>query len=208
MNIENDLLNIAKRIRALAQTGLVYVESEYDIDRYKELLDLSNRMTALISGNEVSVIADSFRVEKDYVTPKVDVRAVVFNDKDEVLMVQERADNGWTLPGGWADVGYSPGEVAVKEVKEETGLDVEPVRLLAVTDKRCHPHPPHTHYVYKIFILCRLVGGNFTSAFDILDKGFFAQNALPPLSEERILKSQIDMMYEYKNNPTKEAYTD
>lgn len=208
MNIENDLLNIAKRIRALAQTGLVYVESEYDIDRYKELLDLSNRMTALISGNEVSVIADSFRVEKDYVTPKVDVRAVVFNDKDEVLMVQERADNGWTLPGGWADVGYSPGEVAVKEVKEETGFDVEPVRLLAVTDKRCHPHPPHTHYVYKIFILCRLVGGNFTSAFDILDKGFFAQNALPPLSEERILKSQIDMMYEYKNNPTKEAYTD
>lgn len=208
MILENNLINIAKRIRALAQTGLVYVESEYDIERYEELVNLSDQITSLISGNEVSVIAKSFRIEDDYVTPKVDIRAVVFNESNELLMVQERADNCWTIPGGWADVGYSPGEVAAKEVKEETGLDVEPIRLLAIMDKRCHPHPPHTHYVYKVFILCRLIGGTFNTTFDILDKGFFAQNNLPPLSEERILKSQIDMMYEYKDDPSKEAYTD
>jgi len=208
MEIEKELLNIAKRVRALAQTGLVYSDNAYDSERYEELVNLSNAMTGIISGNDISVISDCFVVEKDYVTPKVDIRAVVFNDKDEILLVQERADKGWSIPGGWADVGFSPGEIAVKEVKEETGLDVKPVRLLAVLDKKCHPHPPHTHYAYKIFILCELLGGSFTETFDIIDKGFFKQDELPQLSEERILKSQIDMMYDYKNNPDKAAFAD
>lgn len=208
MKIEKELLEIAQKIRALSQTGLVYSDNEYDTERYEELLHLSNSMTALISGNEVSVIEGCFRVEDDYVTPKVDVRAVVFNDKNEILLVQERADGGWAIPGGWADVGYSPTEVAVKEVKEETGLNVEPIQLLAVLDKKCHNHPPAPHYAYKIFILCKWIDGEFTSAFDILDKGFFKQNELPPLSEERTLKSQIDLMFEYKNNPDKKAIVD
>jgi len=208
MKIENDLLNIVKRVRALAQTGLVYQDNDYDRERYEELVELSDRMTALVTGNEVSVIRDCFRVEDDYVTPKVDIRAVVFNDNDELLMVQEKADGGWSIPGGWADVGYSPSEVAVKEVKEETGLDVEAVRLLAILDKRCHPHPPHTHYAYKVFILCRLTGGEFAATFDILDSGFFPLDKLPPLSEERILKSQIEMLYDLKIHPEKPAVTD
>lgn len=208
MKIEKELLEIAQRIRALSQTGLVYSDNEYNTERYEELLHLSNSMTALISGNEVSVIEGCFRIEDDYVTPKVDVRAVVFNDKDEILLVQERADGGWAIPGGWADVGYSPKQIAVKEVKEETGLNVEPIQLLAVLDKKCHNHPPAPHYAYKIFILCKWIDGEFTSAFDILDKGFFKQNELPPLSEERTLKSQIDLMFEYKNNPDKKAIVD
>lgn len=208
MKIEKDLLNIAKRIRALAQTGLVYNEDDYDRERYEEMVTLSNQMTALISGNDVSVIAGCFRIEDDYVTPKVDVRAVVFNDKDEILLVRESADGCWAMPGGWADVGFTPSEVAIKEVKEETGLDVEAVRLLAVLDKRCHPHPPHSHYAYKLFILCRLTGGEFSDTFDILDKGFFAKDALPPLSEERTLQSHINMAYEYKSNPQKAAHAD
>lgn len=208
MRIENELLDIAQRIRALSQTGLVYSDNEYNTERYEELLHLSNAMTALITDNDVSTIEGCFSVENDYVTPKVDIRAAVFNDKNEILLVQERADGGWAMPGGWADVGYSPKEVAVKEVREETGLCVEPVRLLAVLDKRCQNHPPAPHYAYKIFILCKLIGGEFTSAFDILDKGFFKQDEIPPLSEERTLKSQIDLMFEYKKNPDKEALVD
>jgi len=208
MKIERELLDISKRIRALAQIGLVYSESEYDTERYEELTELSDRMTALVTGNEVSVITGCFRVEDDYVTPKVDIRAVVFNDKDEILLVRERADGGWAMPGGWADVGYTPGEVATKEVGEETGLQVKPVRLLAVMDKKCHPHPPHTHYVYKLFILCQLTGGEMRASFDILDCGFFAKDNIPPLSEERTLMNHIEMMYEYKDNPGKPAYTD
>lgn len=208
MKIERELLEIAKRLRALSQTGLVYSEDDYDRERYEEMVELSNRMTALITDNEVSVIAGCFRVEDDYVTPKVDIRAVVFNEKDEILLVKERADGGWAMPGGWADVGFTPSEVAVKEVKEETGLNVEPVRLLAVLDKRCHPHPPHTHYAYKVFILCQLTGGEFADTFDILDRGFFDKDNLPPLSEERTLLSHIEMAYEYKDDPSKTAYTD
>jgi len=201
--IEKELNEIAQRIRALSQNGLLYSDNEYDTERYEELQTLSDRITSLLSGNKISDIRKCFRIEDDYVTPKVDIRAVVFNEKKELLLVKERADGAWSLPGGWADVGFSPKEVAVKEVKEETGLDVQPVRLLAVMDKKHHNHPPALHYVYKIFIQCELTGGSFNTAFDILDKGFFKQNELPSLSEERILKEQLDLMFEYENNPGK-----
>lgn len=208
MQIEKDILTIVSRIRALSQTGLVYAADEYNTERYQELLSLSNQITALVTNNQLSDIESCYRIETDYVTPKVDIRAVVFNDNEEILLVQERADGGWAIPGGWADVGYSPSEIAVKEVKEETGLDVKPIRVVAIHDKRCHPHPPAPHYAYKIFILCELIGGEFTSAFDILDKGFFTQNNIPPLSEERTIMSQIDLMFEYRNNPDKPAEID
>lgn len=208
MSKEEELLNIAKQIKAMAQTGLIYSDNDYLTERYHELIGLSNSMTSILTNNTI-VPVSNFKIEADYVTPKVDIRAVVFNDIDQILLVQESADGGWSIPGGWADVGLSPKEVAVKEVKEETGLDVKALHLLAVMDKKCHPHPPHTHYVYKIYILCTLVGGSFTSTFDILDKGFFSQDNLPsPLSEERTLKSQIDLMFEYKSNPSKAAYSD
>lgn len=205
---EKKLITIANRIRSLAQNGLVYADNEYDTERYEELLNLSNEMTALIAGSTLQEIKDCFVTEKDYVTPKVDIRAVVFNEKDQILLVKEKMDGCWSLPGGWADVGYSPSEVAVKEVKEETGLEVKASRLLAVLDKKCHNHPPALHYAYKIFILCEIAGGSFKSVFDILDKGFFDQNDLPPLSLERVLKEQIDLMYEYKRDPGKEATID
>lgn len=205
---EKELVNIANRIRTLAQNGLVYSTNEYDTERYTELFELSDKILFWVSGHDVSEIHHCFALEKDYVTPKVDVRAVVFNDRGEILLVREKADGLWSLPGGWADVGYSPKEVAVKEVKEETGLDVEPVKLLAVHDKKCHNHPPALHYAYKIYILCNIVGGEFNTAFDILGKGFFAQDDLPALSLERVLKEQIDLMFEYKDNPTKEAEVD
>ncbi len=205
---EKRLIKIAQRIRALSQNGLVYAGDEYEIERYEELFDLSNEITAILTANDIEVIRNCFKPADDYVTPKVDIRAVVFNEKNEILLVKERADGCWSLPGGWADVGYSPKEVAQKEVKEETGLDVKAVRLLAVLDKKCHAHPPAPHYAYKIFILCEITGGEFTGAFDILDKGFFNKNNLPPLSEDRVIKSQIDLMFDYKENPQKEAIVD
>lgn len=203
-----ELIVIANRIRALSENGLLYSLSEYDTERYTELLDLSDKIVSSVSGHTLTEIKACLALENDYVTPKVDVRAVVFNDKNEILLVKEHSDGFWSLPGGWADIGYSPKEVAEKEVAEETGLTVKATRLLAVMDKKCHPHPPALHYAYKIFILCEITGGAFTSAFDILDRGFFPQDKLPPLSEERVLKSQINLMYEYKNDPDKKAIID
>lgn len=198
-NIAKHIVTLAQRIKALSQNGLLYSNNEYDTDRYTELSGIADELLSDISGNAPEKIAQCFPPEDDYVTPKVDIRAAVFDEQGRILMVRER-DGLWSVPGGWADVGYSPREVAVKEVKEETGLDVRPVRLIAVHDKKCHAHPPATHYAYKILILCEIIGGEMTSAFDILDRGFFAVDALPPLSEERIIKEQIDMMVNCRND--------
>ncbi|MDL2222994.1 NUDIX hydrolase N-terminal domain-containing protein [Bacteroidales bacterium OttesenSCG-928-M11] len=208
MNINKEILLITQKIRTLSRNGLVYVDNEYDKERYEELLKLNDRLTALVTNQTEEAIRSTYVLEKEYTTPKVDVRSVIFNEKDEILLVKERADGLWSLPGGWADVGFSPKEVAEKEVEEETGLKVKAGRLLAVMDKKCHNHPPANHYAYKIFILCEIIGGQMREAFDILDKGFFKQDSLPPLSEERVLQTQIDLMFEYKNDPTKAAYVD
>ena len=112
------------------------------------------------------------------------------------------------MPGGWADIGATPSEVAVKDVKEETGLDVKPNKLLAILDKRCHPHLPQADYVYKFFIHCELMPSNFIDVFDILDKGFFAKDAIPSLSLNRVLPSQINLMFEYLNNPLEDTLID
>ena len=153
MSRSKELILLAQRIRALSQTGVVYSLSEYDTERYEELSRLSDEITALATGLKPDDVASGYRPAQEYVTPKVDIRAVVFNEKDEILLVREKMDGCWSLPGGWSDVGYSPKEVAAKEVKEETGLDVLPVRLLAVMDMSKHPHPAIPYYVYKFFIL-------------------------------------------------------
>lgn len=203
-------LAMAKRIQAIAQAGLFYSQSPYDQDRYQELSDLSVQILSKLSDEPVEKIGTLFTEERDgYQTPKVDVRAVVFNEKNEILMVKERVDDRWALPGGWADVGYTPSEVAVKEVKEETGLDVKTVRLLAVMDKKNHPHPAEAWYVYKLFILCEKIGGEISQdTMETSDIQYFASEQLPPLSEPRNLESQIQMMFDYKNNPNKEVYFD
>ena len=112
------------------------------------------------------------------------------------------------MPGGWGDIGATLAEVAVKEVKEETGLDVKPNKLLAILDKRCHPNPPQADYVYKFFIHCELMPSNFIDLFDILDKVFFVKDAIHTLSLNRVLPSQINLMYEYLNNPLEDTLID
>lgn len=199
---------MAQRMRALAQNGLTYSLSEYDTERYEELLTLSDRLASLVTHCPIEQIKACYTLQKEYATPKVDIRAVVFNEKNEILLVKEKMDGCWSLPGGWSDVGYSPKEVAVKEVKEETGLDVRAVRLLAVMDMSRHPHPVLPFYVYKFFILCERVGGEFTEAFDILGKGFFPRHQLPPLSLERVLPEQIEQMFVYRENPSADIYLD
>ena len=203
-----ELIMLAQRIRALSQTGLAYSHNAYEIERCRELIDISNRITSIVSGVGEDAINTCYTPVKEYITPKVDIRAVIFNENDEVLLVREKADGRWSMPGGWSDVGYTPTEVAVKEAKEETGLDVRVVRLLAVMDKRCHAHPVSPFYIYKMFILCEVIGGQFCETFDILDRGFFPLHNLPPLSLDRILPEQISLMNELRLNPSAPVYLD
>ena len=201
------LLEIAKRLQSIAQAGLTYSENKYDLDRYQQLRELSVEMLNELTDENILKISNLFTNEKGYQTPKVDVRGVVFKE-DKILMVKETIDGKWSLPGGWADIGLTPFEVAKKEVFEESGLEVKPLRLLAVHDKKCHPHPVDIYHVYKMFILCEILGGEMRGSMETSEVNWFGLHELPPLSELRITASQIQLMFEYKNYPEKNVICD
>ena len=198
--MHHNWLNTAQHIQSIAQAGLTYCENDYDRERYQELLQISAHILADYTDTSFEKITDLFEREKGYLTPKVDIRGVIFQE-DKLLMVQEKSDGCWTVPGGWADVGYSPSEIAVKEVQEEAGIDVVPERLLAVLDKKCHAHPPTPYYTYKIFILCRYVSGTVAPGAETQGAGFFALSELPSLSEERLTKSQAELLFNLYLHP-------
>jgi ADP-ribose pyrophosphatase YjhB (NUDIX family) len=200
-------LELAKQLQAIAQSGLEYSSNIYDIERYKQVRKLSIEIMHAFTGKPMARLLNIFASEKGYQTPKVDVRGVVFRN-DKILLVQEKIDERWSVPGGWADIGLTPFEVAMKEVYEEAGLEVLPVRLLAVFDKKCHRHPPDMYHVYKLFILCEELGGTIKGGSETSEVNFFGLDELPPLSEPRITEEQIKMMFEFKNSPQKSALCD
>lgn len=203
----NKWLAFAKRVQAIAQAGLTYAVNGYDTERYEELSAISVQIMQELSGEEPAKIRALFTNETGYQTPKVDVRAAIFAE-NKILLVHEKIDNCWSLPGGWADVGYSAAEVAVKETREEAGLEVKPVRLLAVLDKKYHPHPPSPYYTYKMFIRCEVIGGSLQQGMETQGVGFFERDNLPELSVERNTVSQIHMLFAYLDNPEKETVFD
>ena len=197
-------VSVSQRLQALAQTGLAYTESEYDRERYREINAIGQQIMAQLSNVNIEHIIQLIPDEIGYRTPKVDIRAIIFRGTDELLMVQEKIDNNrWTVPGGWADIGYSPFEVAEKEVWEETGLQVKAKRLLAVFDKKMHPHPYQPWYVYKLFILCEETGGellaqtNETSGIAWIPKKELSNLSL---STDRATYSQLAKMFEFLTN--------
>jgi ADP-ribose pyrophosphatase YjhB (NUDIX family) len=203
-----DILEELKRLKAIADTGLLYCKNDYDKERYSELTEISFRLLHYISGHDLDALKTCFPPVADYPTAKVDIRGLVLSAEKEILLVKESADGRWSLPGGWADIGSSPKEMVIKELREETGLDVIPKALLAVFDKRFHPHPPQPFYVYKMIFYCEPVSFNIRKGFDVLDVQHFAIDNLPELSEDRILKSQIELVYEKVMTLNYQAYTD
>lgn len=192
-------LEWAKQIQAISQAGLTYSKDMYDLERFEMLRDLSVEILSEYTGVEQEQVRSLFAGEKGYATQKVDVRAVVFRD-ERLLLVREKVDGDWALPGGWADIGLSPKEVAAKEVLEESGLIVEPVRLLAVLDKKFHDHPPEPWHVYKMFVLCEETGGEARAGMETMEVGFFSKDRLPPLSRERNTLKQVLWLFETKGN--------
>lgn len=204
----SQLLNLAKRVQAMAETGQHYADNDYDLDRYTELDKIAIEMISLIMGTKIESVKSGIREMNGYRTPKVDVRAVVFNAKKELLMVREEADGCWSLPGGWADVGFTPAEIAIKETLEEAGMEVEPVRVLAIFDKKCHSHPPDIHYAYKIFIECKSLNNKLKTGYETSDAGFFPLNNIPKLSTPRNTMGQIEMMFQFEKGMFNWPYID
>lgn len=200
-------MEVAKKIQAIASAGLTYSEGKYDLERYEQLKELSYEMLSNYTECDMEIIRNLFDNEKGYITPKVEVRAVVFQD-GKILMVQEEADGKWSIPGGWADIGYSPGEVAVKEVLEESGWIVEPVRLLGVLNKKEVHNRPLAFHEYKIFISCKITGGEAKIGIETKAVEFFDRNNIPELSQERVTNEQIKLMFEFLDKEDKDAIFD
>jgi len=193
-------LGWAKRLQTMAQTGLTYARDPYDIGRYHEITEIAAEMMARGTGMPIAQVRDAFAFDVGHATPKLDVRTAVFRAGArgmEILLVREMSDGLWTLPGGWADVGESPSEAAAREVLEESGYVVRITRLLALFDKRKHPHPPDVYYIYKLFFAGEIVGTNGTQGDGKETDGvaFFPRDALPPLSVKRALPSQIESLF-------------
>jgi ADP-ribose pyrophosphatase YjhB (NUDIX family) len=200
MKNQTELLQLVKQVQALAENGLYYSENDYDLDRYQALEEISLRMLSLVTGLSEETIRVATPERNGYRTPKVDVRAVIFNNRDEILMVKERIDSRWSLPGGWCDVGYTPTETAEKEVLEEAGIVVKVSRLLAVFDKKCHDHPEDLFYAYKIFLECKAENYDISTGMETLDVGFFPKDHLPELSTPRNTANQIRKMFDFHFN--------
>jgi len=196
---KDDILVWARKVQAVAQTGLAFTHDPYDRERYTQLQEL----VAAILAKELDIPVDRAKSlwdqEDGYATPKVDVRGAVF-DGDKVLLVRERSDGKWTFPGGWVDVNDAPSEAVVREIFEESGYHAKAIKLAALVDKNRHPHPPSAHHIYKLFFLCELTGGTATISNETDAVEFFPVNALPELSTGRTLASQIARMYEHQLN--------
>jgi len=198
--VEPNWLTWAKRLAALAQDGLTYSDNEYEIDRYNQIRQVASEMMAAGFQLETRTFLDLFAREQGYATPKVDVRGAVFRD-DKILLVREKIDGGWTLPGGWADPCQSPSEAVAREVFEESGFEVRVVKLAAVYDRSKHPHlPPMPFHLYKLFFLCEITSGAATESYETTGVDFFAEDPLPPLSISRTLPFQIARLFEHYRN--------
>ncbi|MFJ7933815.1 NUDIX hydrolase [Sporosarcina sp. NPDC096371] len=200
-------LEWAQRIQALSQSGLAFSKDIYDIERYEELRMISAEIMQDHTGLEMQKIKDLFLNETGYQTPKVDVRGVIFQD-DKLLMVKEKLDNRWSLPGGFCDIGLSAAENIIKEIKEESGYDAVPTKLLALWDKNKHLHPPQPYHYYKIFIQCEIIGGQPVTGIETSDIQFFSESTIPTLSTDRVVASQINTLFEFLKDPNKATLFD
>jgi ADP-ribose pyrophosphatase YjhB (NUDIX family) len=199
-------IEIAKKINSIAQTGLTFTKDKFDKERYLELQELSLTIMNNIMEIDTSKLDFVFNRDIGYQTPKVGIRAVVFQD-DRILLVKEKMDGRWSLPGGYADTGMLPSEIAINEVKEESGFDVKPTRILGLIDYNKYQEKPFPFDVYQLFMECEITGGQAQTGIETSDVGFFEISDLPELSERRVTKEQILKMYElYKDKELKPIF--
>jgi len=202
--VSTNRLDWARRLQSIAQTGLAYGEpTVYDRDRYEQIRRIAAEM---ISANgEADEFEAVFAAEAGHATPKLDVRGAVFRD-DAILLVREKVKKSagtWTLPGGWVDIGESPSEAVVREVREESGYQTRAVKLLALYDRNRHPHPPNPWHIWKACFLCELVDHTQHELDDeIAEARFFNRDELPELDTARITPdSYIERFYAHREHP-------
>jgi ADP-ribose pyrophosphatase YjhB (NUDIX family) len=184
-------LEWAREIHALAQTSQHYARGTFERERAERLLEIAAEIVSEHSVLEFNEVKQAFRAQPGYVTPKVDVRGALIQD-GKILMVREALDGGWTLPGGWADVGETPSIAVVREVLEETGLSCRVRRLVGVYDANRVEGALDLYHAYKLVFLCEVISGELMSSVETSEVGFFALDELPsPFSPHRTTPKHI-----------------
>ena len=200
-------LEWATKLQSIAQAGLTFGADTYDLDRYEQIRSIAVDILHEYTDLDHKKIRELFASETGYQTPKVDVRAAVFKE-DKILMVKEKVDGRWSLPGGWADVNTSVSESAVRECIEEAGANVKPKRIIAIHLANRQNNFIYPFTIYKILVECELIGYNFKDNTETLESGFFSPDNLPELSVERNNLKQINLCFEAKKSKVFETIFD
>jgi ADP-ribose pyrophosphatase YjhB (NUDIX family) len=197
----------AREIQALSQTGLTFAHSDYETLRYQRLTEIAAEIVRDYTGLSEERLVEDFTMQPGYATPKVDVRGAVVRD-GKILLVQERVDERWCMPGGWADVGDLPSEMVAREVWEESGYHVVPRKVVGVFDANRSGRPLELYHAYKLVFLCEITGGEARPSHETLDVGFFAFDDLPPLSANRTNERHLAEVRSHLRDPGRAAAFD
>lgn len=189
----------AIELQALAQAGLRYGHDKFDLERYQRIREIANEMMTAKTGLPQEKVKTLFCNDSGYPTPKVDTRAAIFKG-NKILLVKE-SDGRWSLPGGWCEINLTPKENCIKETKEESGRDVEVVKLIAVHDRNKHNEPKYAFGVEKFFFLCKETGGKFKANDETTASDYFGIDELPELSIGKNTIEQVKMCFRAKNDP-------
>lgn len=193
-------LEWAQALQAHAQNGLTYTTNPFDAERFQHIIEIAAEIMATYTACDLPVIREVFSAQAGYMTPKLDIRGVVFQD-DKILLVKELADGAWTLPGGWVDINETPSQAVEREVWEESGYQVKASRMLALYDRSRHGHPPFMFHLYKLYILCEITGGSPQNSLETGGAEFFAEGDYPPLSLGRTTPEVLTRLFHLHRNP-------
>ncbi len=196
----------ARELQAIAQSGIAYSKDPFDIGRFARVTEIAADIVAGHTTLNQTELVDDFQAQIGYATPKIDVRGAIVQD-DKVLLVQEKADGKWCLPGGWGDVAVPPAEMVAREVWEESGVRVRVTRLVGVYDTN-RVNTPAFYHAYKLVFLCEITGGTPAPGDETLDAGFFSLSNLPPLSNIRTSTRHLADVFAHHRKPESAAVFD
>jgi ADP-ribose pyrophosphatase YjhB (NUDIX family) len=191
-----------RTLQAIAQEGLTYARNPFDASRYARLKAVTADIADALDEGSPGPLRLAVEGAEGYLTPKLDVRAAVFDGDGRVLLVRETSDGRWTMPGGWADVGEGLAEGAVREVREESGYVVEYERLFGIYDRERWGHPPMPWYTLKAVVGCRLAGGSARTSIETDAVAWFARDDVPELSPGRTSPRLLQRVFEHRDDPS------
>ncbi|MCJ7696057.1 MAG: NUDIX hydrolase [Anaerolineaceae bacterium] len=200
-------LQWARRLQAISQSGLFYSQNDFDIERFKEIQHISADILQNYTSVSENELLTLFNDQVGYATPKVTVRAAVFNDH-RILLVREKLDARWSMPGGWADINDPPSRMIEREVFEESGFVVKAKKLISVHESNRDIMPLTYWHNYKLVFMCELIGGEPKTSIETTEIKFFPLQDIPELSPARNTLKDIEEAFYFLDHKNETTYFD